>query len=77
MCKLRRSIYGLKQSPRQWYLEIDSYLHKFGWVQSDADPNMYYLIEGSYTIVILLYVDDLLLMGRSFTHIAKIKQVLN
>lgn len=77
VCRLRRSLYGLKQSPREWYLEIDSYLRQSGWIHSEADPNLYYLVEGSTITILLLYVDDLLLIGNSALRISQIKQALS
>ena len=44
VCKLKKALYGLKQAPRAWYGRIDGYLQKMGFVKSDADPNLYYLV---------------------------------
>lgn len=76
VCRLKRSIYGLKQSPRTWYEEIDKYLRTQGWNRSLADPNLYFIHNGEYITILLLYVDDLLVTGSDSAHIAAVKQQL-
>ena len=67
VCKLKKALYELKQAPRAWYGQIDSYLQKMGFVKSDADPNLYYLRVGDEDepLILVLYVDDLFLIGSS------------
>ena len=55
----------MKQAPRAWYGKIDSYLQKMGFVKSDADPNLYYVRVGDESLILVLYVDDLFLIGSS------------
>ena len=38
VCRLKKALYGLKQAPEAWYVRIDSYLQKMGFVKSDTDP---------------------------------------
>jgi len=42
VCRLKKSLYGLKQSPRAWYERIDNYLMKFGFTRSSVNPNLYF-----------------------------------
>jgi hypothetical protein len=63
VCLLRKAIYGLKQAPRAWYSHIDTYLLQMGFEKSDVDPNLYYIIIGEDTLILILYVDDLLITG--------------
>ena len=58
-------MYGLKQAPRAWYGRIDSYLQQLGFVKSDADPNLYYLMVKNEPLIMVLYVDDLFLTRSS------------
>lgn len=53
VCKLKKSLYGLKQAPRVWYGQIDNYLQQLGFIKSDADPNLYYLMEYEPLILVL------------------------
>eukprot|EP00253_Pinus_taeda_P014383 PITA_14383 len=62
---LKKALYGLKQAPRAWYGRIDGYLQKMGFVKSDADPNLYYLVVENEPLILVLYVDDLFLTGSS------------
>ena len=60
VCKLKRSLYGLKQSPRQWYKSFDSFMLLHDFKRSDYDSCIYIkLIDGSP--IYLLYVDDMLI----------------
>jgi len=56
-------LYGLKKAPCGWYTKIDSYLIDLGFTKSEVDANLYHsLVEGKI-LIIVLYVDDLILMG--------------
>ena len=59
VCKLKKDMYGLKQSPRAWYGRIDSFLTRLGFTKSKFDPNLYMKIMDDETIILLLYVYDL------------------
>ncbi|KAL1224686.1 Retrovirus-related Pol polyprotein from transposon TNT 1-94 [Cardamine amara subsp. amara] len=61
VCKLKKSIYGLKQASRQWYLKFDEIITKFGFKENVLDPCIYLKITGSKFIFLVLYVDDILL----------------
>ena len=57
VCKLKKSLYGLKQSPRQWYKRFDSFMMLNEFKRSDFDSCVYiYFVDGS-PIYLLLYVD--------------------
>jgi hypothetical protein len=62
VCRLRRSLYGLKQTSQAWYSRIDSYLREMGFQRSEADPNLYFL-AGKVPLIHVLYVDDLFVTG--------------
>ncbi|KAE8684439.1 GDSL esterase/lipase [Hibiscus syriacus] len=78
VCKLEKSLYGLKQSPRQWYKQFDKFMIGQKYTRSKYDHCVYLreLEDGSY-IYLLLYVDDMLIASRSQTEIAKLKTQLN
>eukprot|EP00253_Pinus_taeda_P007865 PITA_07865 len=63
--RLKKALYGLKQASRAWYGQIDGYLQKMGFVKSYADPNLYYLVVENELLILVLYVDDLFLIGSS------------
>ena len=62
VCKLKRSIYGLKQSPRCWNHALDAELKNMGFVQSSGDPCIYVASEGDMCMI-AVFVDDLILAG--------------
>ena len=46
-----------------WYSRIDNYLQSLGFTKSDADPNLYYKVDGDSPLIFVLYVDDIFLTG--------------
>ena len=77
VCKLKRSLYGLKQSPRQCYKRFDSLMLSHGFKRSDYDSCVYIkLVDGSH-IYLLLYVDDMLISTKSREQITALKKLLN
>lgn len=73
MCLLKRFLYGLEQSSRQWYEEIDTYLPPNEWTRSQLDLNLYFLRDDRTIIVLWLYVDDLVIFGDSSFCVTEIK----
>jgi hypothetical protein len=63
VCKLKKALYGLKQAPRAWYARIDGYMMSLGFTKSDVDPNLYYKVENGFPLILVLYVDDMFLIG--------------
>ena len=59
VCKLYKSLYDLKQSPRMQYQKIDSYLKSIEMTKSHDDYNLYYVGEGKDKTILVVYVDDL------------------
>jgi hypothetical protein len=76
VCKLRRSLYGLRQSPRAWYSRIDSYLRRRGLERTAADSNVYFYRRLKILILLVLYVDDLMLTGSDPVFIADLTRDL-
>jgi hypothetical protein len=63
VCKLRKALYGLKKAPRVWYDMIDGFLKSLGFQKSDVDANIYFKVRGNQPVILILYVDDLFLIG--------------
>ncbi|CAM9000931.1 unnamed protein product [Rhodiola kirilowii] len=76
-CKLNKSLYGLKQSPRQWYKHFDSFVLSIGFVRSSFDRCFYFADLNECPVYLLLYVDDMLLISKSLPKINKLKSDLN
>ena len=65
-CKLSKSLYGLKLSPRQWYAKMHDFLiQQLGFTSSFNDPCLYTRHNASTIMLIALYVDDLLIAGSA------------
>ncbi|GJR37681.1 retrotransposon protein, putative, ty1-copia subclass [Tanacetum coccineum] len=76
VCKLKRSIYGLKQASRQWNTRFDDEIKKFGFTQNRDEPCVYQKASGSYVAILILYVDDILLMGNNIPMLQDVKSYL-
>ncbi|KAJ4719824.1 Retrovirus-related Pol polyprotein from transposon TNT 1-94 [Melia azedarach] len=78
VCKLKKSLYGLKQSPRQWYKRFDSYMIEIGYTRSPYDCCVYYskATNGSL-IYLVLYVDDMLIAAENKSDVQKLKDLLS
>ncbi|WVZ93507.1 hypothetical protein U9M48_039479 [Paspalum notatum var. saurae] len=71
--KLRKALYGLKQAPRAWYARLKSFLLKSGFVMGSVDKTLFLLSRGGDTLIVQIYVDDIIFGGSSH---ALIKQSL-
>ena len=59
VCKLQRSIYGLKQASRSWNLRFDEAVKKFGFMKNEVEPCVYKKVSGSAILFLVLYLDDI------------------
>ena len=76
VCKLQRSIYGLKQASRSWNLRFDESVKVFGFVKNEDEPCVYKKISGSAIVFLVLYVDDILLIGNDIPSLQSVKSWL-
>ncbi|KAL5777605.1 hypothetical protein ACOSP7_010531 [Xanthoceras sorbifolium] len=77
VCKLRKSLYGLKQSPRAWFERFGNVVKTCGYSQSQADHTMFYKHSKEGKIAILIvYVDDIVLTGDDTEELEKLKRKL-
>ena len=60
VCKLKKSIYGLKQALRQWYIKVDEVIIRNGFKRNVVNRCIYMKVSGSSFIFLVLYVDILL-----------------
>ncbi len=63
VCQLNRALYGLQQEPHAWYTRIDNYVNGLGFTKSEADVNLYHIMVEGNPLILVLYVDDLVLIG--------------
>ena len=77
VCKLNKSIYGLKQSPHCWNSTLDAYLKKMQFTQTASDPCIYYRKTEKDMMFIGVYVDDLILAARNEKQLKQVKENLS
>ena len=77
VCKLQRSIYGLKQASRSWNIRFDEVIKEFGFVQTVGETCIYKKVSGSSVAFLVLYVDDILIVGNDVKLLGEVKSYLN
>ncbi|XP_056862222.1 uncharacterized mitochondrial protein AtMg00810-like [Raphanus sativus] len=76
VCRLHRSLYGLKQASRQWNHKLSAVFFNEGFVQAHADHSLFVKTTSTLFLAALIYVDDILLVGNDEAAIAHFKYVL-
>nr|GEY81812.1 retrotransposon protein, putative, Ty1-copia subclass [Tanacetum cinerariifolium] len=76
VCKLKRSIYGLKQASRQWNKRFDDRINKFGFTQNRDELCVYLKASGSNITFLILYADEILIMGNNIPMLESVKSYL-
>jgi len=76
VCKLNKSLYGLKYAPRAWYEKIDTYFLKNGFKRYKYNRNLYVKNFGDEVLIAVLYVDDLIIAGSQLASIQELKDNL-
>jgi len=78
VCRLNKSLYGLKQAPRCWYKRFDSFIISLGYNRLSSDHCTYYkrFEEDDVFIILLLYVDDMLVIGPNKDRVQELKAQL-
>ena len=78
VCLLKKSLYGLRQSPRQWYKRFDEFMLGIKFIRYSYDSCVYLKMKNDQVAMsLLLYVDDMLIASRSMQDIQELKQQLN
>jgi len=77
VCKLSKSLYGLKQASRKWYEKRTTLLISNGYKQAASDASLFIKSTTETFIVLLVYVDDIILAGNSLSEFHIIKNVLH
>lgn len=77
VCKLLKSLYGLKQASRQWNIKLPDALAATGFIQSNHDYSLFTLRKAEGMVIILVYVDDLLITGSNDQLITVAKEIFH
>ena len=73
VCKLKRSIYGLKQASRSWNHRFDQVIKEYDFTRSVEESCLYVKSSGSKIVFLILYVDDILLIGNDIPLLSSVK----
>ena len=77
VCHLRCALYGLKQAPRAWFAKFSSTIFRLGYTASPYDFALFLRYIDKGTILLLLYVDDMIITGDDLSSIQELKDFLN
>ncbi|KAL5768866.1 hypothetical protein ACOSQ2_015649 [Xanthoceras sorbifolium] len=77
VCRLKKSLYGLKQSPRAWFGKFSQAVEKFGMMKSKSDHSVFYKQSKAGIILLVVYVDDIVITGSDATRISSLKSFLH
>lgn len=76
ICKLQKSLYGLKQSGRNWNAMLHSFLCTNGFTQNPADHCVYTKEKGNEKVILLVWVDDLIIAANNESVLKNVKRML-
>lgn len=76
VCKLEKSLYGLKQASRVWNVKLNEVLEKFGLKRSITDQCIYHMMNGKTILIVAVYVDDLVIFSNERAVENKLKNCL-
>ena len=73
MCKLHRSIYGLKQASKSWNHRFNEAIHSYGFIKNEDETCVYKKVSGSPLTFLVLYIDDILLIRNDVSMMTSMK----
>jgi hypothetical protein len=77
VCRLHKSVYGLKQALRAWYTRLNDFLLSIGFRASKMDASLFIFSVGADICYLLVYVDDILLAGSNSLLLQRLIQLLS
>jgi hypothetical protein len=77
VCKLMNYSYGLKQALKQWHEKFDTTLTSAGFAVNEADRCVYYRHGLGQSVILCLYVDDILIFGTNIDIVNEVKSFLS
>ncbi|BFG42330.1 hypothetical protein CerSpe_286040 [Prunus speciosa] len=76
VCKLRKSLYGLKQSPRAWFGRFTNSMKRFGYTPSSSDHTLFFKRRGGKLTALIIYVDDMVVTGNDNEEMQNLQKLL-
>lgn len=75
ICKLKKSLYGLKQSPRAWFDRFARVLNDQGYQQEQSDHTIFFQrSENGKKTILIVYIDDIILIGNNIYEMERLKR---
>ena len=69
MCRLKKTLHGLKQAPRAWYDKLKTSLRSWGFQSSKSDTSLFFQYTTFDTLILLVYVDDIIVIASSTSQV--------
>jgi len=73
VCRLKKSLYGLKQSPRAWFGRFTLAMKKYGFKQSNSDHTLFLKRRNGLVTCLIIYVDDMIITGNDEEEMTRLK----
>lgn len=77
VCRLRKSLYGLKQASQQWFQKLHHTLLSMGYQQSKCDYSLFINYSSSHITIVAIYFDDIIITGSNTTKVTLVKAHLD
>lgn len=77
VCRLHKSIYGLRQASRRWFHKFSTVLLQEGFKQSECDHSLFIKVNNGLFLVLLVYVDDIVIASNNDEAIKDLKHALS
>lgn len=77
VCRLKKSLYGLRQASRQWNIKFTQSVLQYGFTQSQHDHTLFTLQNSTTFMVLLVYVDDIIVISPDLVCIDALEANLN
>jgi hypothetical protein len=74
VCRLKKSLYGLKQSPRAWFDRFRRVVYTIGYIQCNGDHTIFCKHRGTFITIVAVYVDDIVITGDKEEEIKRLKE---
>ena len=76
ICKLKKPLYGLKQAPRAWFNKLKLVLESWNFCRAKSDTSLFFKHNGNDVVILLIYVDDIIVIGNNNIEIEQLVQDL-